>query len=204
MLEKIRIETTPILLEILKDKDFGWELIEEAALKTGHPYGLVRLSFKDSLPFVLTSLADFLTFLVKHQIDFVDLTSLRTHEKIRKIIEVGFETLEPYRDALRRLINSAMVKRYFTTEMKILYDIVNYIWYKAGDQSTDYNFYTKRLLLSVAYVPTFLFWLKEGSTQESTMNVLDQKLQQVMKMGQLKQSIMNLKPIDFLKRKGVV
>lgn len=204
MIEKIRLETIPILLEVLKNKSFGWGAVEEASQKIGYSYGLVRLSFKDNLSFVLTSLTNFMTSLVVDQIDLIDLTPFRTHEKIRKIIEVSFQVLAPYKPALRHLVNGPMMKRYLMTESKILYDIVNRIWYKAGDQSTDYNFYTKRLLLSVAYVPTFLFWLKEENTLETTMVFLDKKLQQVMKVGQLKHTIMNLKPVDFLKRKGVV
>jgi ubiquinone biosynthesis protein COQ9 len=204
MLEKLRVDIVPDLLEVLKEKDFGWSAVEAASGNGDYSYGLVRLAFKDQLSEVLITIMNFFIALVIDQVEKVDLAPLRTHEKIRKIIEISFETLEPYKAVLHRLVNSSMAKCYFMTEMKMLYDIVNRIWYKAGDLSTDYNFYTKRLLLSVAYVPTFLYWLKEESTMEATMKMLDRKLQQVMKVGQLKQKIMNSKAVDFLKRKGVV
>ncbi|MBM3610844.1 MAG: COQ9 family protein [Alphaproteobacteria bacterium] len=203
MLEKIRLEMIPILLEVLKEKDFGWEALEDASQKSNHPYGLVRLAFKDNLSFVLSALAHFMVDLVINQVSSVDLTALRTHEKIRKIIEISFHVLEPYKSTLRRLVNTSMIKKYFMVESKILYEVVSRIWYKAGDTSTDYNFYTKRILLSFAYVPTFRFWLKEGSTIENTMIFLDHKLQQVMKIGKIKRIVTDIKIVDFLKQKGV-
>ena len=36
--------------------------------------------------------------------------------------------------------------------MKNLYKTVDNMWYLAGDNSTDFNFYTKRLTLALIYV----------------------------------------------------
>lgn len=189
MLEKIRLDTMPILLEVLKYKPFGWDAVETAAQKTSHPYGLLRLAFKDQLSLVLESLADFLMMLVAEQVVRTDLTSLRIHEKVRLIVEIGFQVLDPYKEALRHLVNQSMIKRYAMVEAKILYNAINQIWYQVGDQSTDYNFYTKRLLLSFAYVPTFRFWLKDTESNEVAMDFFDRKLQKVMIFGKIKRAL---------------
>ena len=44
--------------------------------------------------------------------------------------------------------------------IKTIYNIVDQIWFIAKDESTDFNFYSKRLILSAIYIRTMIFWLK--------------------------------------------
>ena len=43
--------------------------------------------------------------------------------------------------------------------MKLLYSTVDAMWRAAGDTSTDFNFYTKRAILSAVYSSTLMRWL---------------------------------------------
>lgn len=44
-----------------------------------------------------------------------------------------------------------------------IHKISDEIWYRAGDTSVDYNWYTKRGLLSQLYILTELFMLQDTS-----------------------------------------
>lgn len=187
---QIQHSIMPHLLEVLKDSDFNWSAVKDAAQKAGLDYGLVRLAFKDSLNTVLEELSSYLGTLVEQVLREEDVTHLRTHEKIRRMIEVRFMVLEPYKKVLKTLSKFEIFIRYFSINCQMLYNTMNKIWYKAGDRATDYNFYTKRILLTVVYVPTFLDWLKPQSTLESVMVLLDQRLARVMKIPKIKGQIL--------------
>ena len=63
-------------------------------------------------------------------------------------------------------------------------------WYAAGDQSVDFNFYTKRATLAGVYSATVLFWLNDRSEgSAATWEFLDRRLDDVMKIEKLKSQI---------------
>ena len=187
--DRIQESIIPHILAALKDRDFNWDSVKVAAESAGADYGLVRLAFKDSLDVVLETLATHLNDQVTCVVEKEDLSSLRTHEKIRRIIEVRFVVLEPHRHALRSLAKWDLFLKHFLTGCRLLYETVNKIWYKAGDQSTDYNFYTKRFLLTAVYAPTFISWVQGEATLEDTMALLDERMARVMKIPKIKNQI---------------
>ena len=62
--------------------------------------------------------------------------------------------------------------------MSKLWATADIIWKIAGDQSTDFNHYTKRILLSWVYLTTFACWAKDkDKTFQETRSFLDFKYQ---------------------------
>ena len=47
-----------------------------------------------------------------------------------------------------------------------LYKSIDQIWFIAGDTSTDFNFYTKRLILSGIYTRVVLFFFNNNDQDE--------------------------------------
>ena len=67
---------------------------------------------------------------------------------------------------------------------KNLYDTVDNIWYFAGDNSTDFSFYTKRFSLAIIYVNAlFVFYNK--NIQESELNI-ENNLRKISKIPKIK------------------
>ena len=74
---------------------------------------------------------------------------------------------------------------------KSLYNSVNTMWYLAGDNSTDFNFYTKRLILSGVYTNAlFVFFSKEMKHVEEN---IDKNLQRISKIPKIKERISFIK-----------
>ena len=59
------------------------------------------------------------------------------------------------------------------------------MWYIAGDNSTDFNFYTKRIILSVVYSSVVLHFINNESMFE-TEKKLDTNLLKVSKIPLIK------------------
>ena len=74
---------------------------------------------------------------------------------------------------------------------KSLYNSVNMMWYLAGDNSTDFNFYTKRLILSGVYTNAlFVFFSKEMKYVEEN---IDKNLKRISKIPKIKERISFIK-----------
>ena len=73
---------------------------------------------------------------------------------------------------------------------KTLFKIADEIWFQAGDKSTDYNYYTKRIILMNIYAITFSFFVFDNSKDlERTKKFLDKEIRAVLKFGNLKNKL---------------
>lgn len=115
------------------------------------------------------------------------LDGLKIREKIRAIVWKRLEIMEPAREAVRRALSILAMPQNVPTGLKIGWRTADVMWRIAGDTSTDYNHYTKRMMLGGVYASTLLVWLDdptEGWTE--TAAFLDRRIDDVMKIEQLK------------------
>lgn len=113
-------------------------------------------------------------------LDHHDLEALRVHERVRLAIRLRFEGNVRYREAIRRGLATLALPQNAGLGLKSLYRTVDSIWAAAGDRSTDYNWYTKRLLLAGVYSSVLLFWLEDESDDyQESWAFLDRRLADV-------------------------
>ena len=113
-----------------------------------------------------------------------DLKALKHRQRIATAVRARLELLAPHREAVRRGLSFLAWPRNAALGAKCLYRSVDAIWHAAGDTSTDYNFYTKRLLLAGVYSATLLFWLNDESEgRAETWAFLDRRLAEVIRLG---------------------
>ena len=115
------------------------------------------------------------------------LEGLKIREKIRAIVWKRLEIMEPAREAVRRALSILAMPQNVPTGLKIGWRTADVMWRIAGDTSTDYNHYTKRMMLGGVYASTLLVWLDdqtEGWTE--TGSFLDRRIDDVMKIEKLK------------------
>lgn len=92
-------------------------------------------------------------------------------------------------------------------EIFYLYNIASDMWYLAGDKSTDYNFYTKRLILTGILSKLYfkILALKDYSLEQLEIDIKSE-IKNVGKFNKLKSKIIstfqNLKDRPFSKNTG--
>lgn len=115
-----------------------------------------------------------------------EIASLRVRERIATAVRLRLEYCQPHREAVRAGCTLLLMPQNAALATKLLYSTVNAIWYAAGDQSTDHNFYTKRALLAAVYSSTVLYWLNDKSPDGSaTWAFLDRRINEVMQIPQV-------------------
>lgn len=124
---------------------------------------------------------------------------LRVRDKITFAVRARLEHLAPHREALRRLMIWYAMPHHMPMGIKRFYKTVDLIWTAAGDTSTDYNFYTKRILLAAVVKATLLFWLNdETPNNAATWDFLDRRIADVMKLGKGLSLMKEFKPSEVV------
>lgn len=114
----------------------------------------------------------------------LDLDSMKIRDKVAAGVRARLEAVAAHREAVRRGLAFFSLPQNAATGLSCLYHTVDAIWYAAGDRATDYNFYTKRALLSGVYSSTLLFWLNDKSEDyAATWAFLDRRIAEVLKVA---------------------
>ena len=88
-----------------------------------------------------------------------DLDKMPVHVKIRELLLIRFESLQPHKEAVRKMLVFMSKPAQAKLGSTLLYKTLDRVWRVAGDRSTDYNFYTKRATLGAVYGATLLAFL---------------------------------------------
>ena len=115
------------------------------------------------------------------------LAGLKIREKIRGLVWRRLEIMSPAREAVRRALAILAMPQNLPQALRISWRSADTMWRIAGDTSTDFNHYTKRITLGGVYSSTLLVWLDDQSEAWSeTAAFLDRRIDNVMRFEKFK------------------
>lgn len=118
-----------------------------------------------------------------------DLDGLKFREKIARAVRFRIEVV-PDRDIVRRGTALFSLPQYAADGAAAIWGTCDLIWNALGDNSDDYNWYTKRATLSAVYGSTVLFWLGDDSAgHQATWEFLDRRIENVMQIEKIKAQV---------------
>jgi ubiquinone biosynthesis protein COQ9 len=93
----------------------------------------------------------------------------------------------PAREAVRSGLSIFAMPQNVPLALKAGWRTADLMWRVAGDTATDYNHYTKRLILSGLYGSTLLAWLDDRTDGwQDTAAFLDRRIDDVMRFEKWK------------------
>lgn len=124
-----------------------------------------------------------------------DIGQLPVRDRIATAVRVRLEQSAAHREAIRRLLAYLALPGRAHVGVKCTYHTVDAMWYAAGDTATDFNFYSKRALLTAVYTSTVLYWLADESEDfQETWRFLAKRIDNVLKIPRLQKRIGGLIP----------
>src|SRR5690242_15437038 len=106
---------------------------------------------------------------------------MKIREKIRALVWHRLEIMGPAREAVRRALAILAMPQNLPLAIRISWRTADRMWRIAGDTSTDFNHYTKRMTLGAVYGSTLLVWLDDDSEGwADTAAFLDRRIENVM------------------------
>lgn len=187
-----------ILQAVLRHVPFdGWRkpMLEAAAadcgLQAAEIYRYFPGGIQDIVDFWLRDISQEMTDVVAASEE----TSVT--KRIRLAVLTRFQIMTPDRETVRQTMIYFSFPGRQQQAGKALYHTVDAMWHAAGVYDTDFNFYTKRLLLSGVYSSSLLFWLtEEGADEAALADFVDRRLAGIMKIqkrrGRMEKRLGNL------------
>ncbi|HVL78011.1 MAG TPA: COQ9 family protein [Sphingomicrobium sp.] len=115
------------------------------------------------------------------------LNGFKIRDKIRAIVWKRLEIMAPARESVRRALSILAMPQNLTAGLRAGWRTADVMWRIAGDTSTDFNHYTKRMTLGAVYSSTLLVWLDDRSDGwAETGAFLDRRIDDVMQFEKWK------------------
>jgi ubiquinone biosynthesis protein COQ9 len=186
-LEKIRDR---IALGVGENAVFdGWtaKAVESAAAQTGIDQAQARLAFPKAQPAMIDAYIEAVDREMAKRLTPAKLAKMKIREKIRSLVWARLEIMGPAREAVRTGLAILAMPQNVPMGMRVGWRTADLMWRAAGDTSTDYNHYTKRLTLGAVYGSTLLAWLDDNSEGwTETAAFLDRRIDNVMQFEKWK------------------
>lgn len=186
----------------------GWtrQAVDSAARQLGIDPGQARLAMPKSQAALIDLYIQEVDRGVEAYFTPQRLSKLKVREKIRALIWKRLEIMAPAREAVRRALAILALPQNIPLALRISWRTADLLWRIAGDTSTDFNHYTKRMTLGAVYGSTLLIWLDDKSEgRTDTAGFLDRRIEDVMRFEKTKaqwrgSSEQRLSPSRFLGR----
>lgn len=183
-LDRMRAE---ILQAVLPHVAFdGWT--ETALLAGGRDLGLSPAQVLNAFPGgpaeAVEAFSDWADEEMLRRLGDLPLEEMRVRDRIAAGVRARLEALEPHREAVRRGLSFLALPPNLNLGRRLLWRTADALWYAAGDRATDYNYYSKRLLLSGVFSTTLLHWLDDRSEGHAdSWAFLERRIDEVLKVG---------------------
>jgi ubiquinone biosynthesis protein COQ9 len=184
--DKVKLRIINRFVSAAQSHEKAEALLRCIIVELGYEEDYFEVLFPAGLVDVLNSILSLRFYAFAEHLDKEDLCSMKVRERIKFLLMGLFAELRDSKVAIRSILCGSIGDlRMFIANLKVSWEIVDEMWHLAGDESTDFNFYTKRILLFSVFVPSVIYWLKEDS-DVALDKFVTQLLLRVNKLGKFK------------------
>lgn len=167
----------------------GWsrKAVDAAADQLGIDRAQARLAMPKAQAGLVDTYIQGVDRALEEQFPAERLADLKIRERIRSLVWKRLEVMGPAREAVRRGVAILAMPHNAPLGIRVGWRTADLMWRLAGDTSTDFNHYTKRMMLGGVYASTLLVWLDDDSDGWSeTRAFLDRRIDDVMRIEKWK------------------
>ena len=188
---------TKLLLSFLENVPFdgwSWETLYFSAVDTGLIKSKklseiekdnIRNLFNNSLVNIVQEFNVYLDNEMKESFKKSKSKNFRIPDKIMSQIILRLKAANKFKESVRISLGMMALPKNSKIALDMLYKTCDIIWRDCGDKSTDFSFYTKRLILSGVYSSTLSYWLNESDFAK-VEDFLQRRLNNVSNFGKIK------------------
>ena len=123
------------------------------------------------------------------------LAGLPVRERIARLVRFRLDAAAGREEAVRRALAVMAAPRHAAQGLRLGWRSADAMWRLAGDSSTDYNYYTKRAILSGVYAATLGVFVDDRSEGKAeTLAFLDRRIAGIIRFEKTKAQL--LRPAD--------
>ncbi|NXP44336.1 COQ9 protein, partial [Heliornis fulica] len=188
--EQLQHRILTAALEFVPEHGWTAEAIAEGAKTLGLSVAAAGMFHSDGSELVLhfvshcnTKLAELLE---KEQklVQLGEAEKKPTEQFLRDAVEARLRMLIPYIEKWPQALSILLLPHNIPSSLSLLTSMIDDIWHYAGDQSTDFNWYTRRAVLTGIYNTSELVMMQDSSPDfEDTWRFLENRVADAMNMG---------------------
>ncbi|MEM6974344.1 MAG: COQ9 family protein [Pseudomonadota bacterium] len=170
----------------------GWsaETLERAVEDIGIDEQTAAMLFPRGGVDMALAFHDLMDARLSEELAGADLAAMKIRERVTHCVRRRLELIADERDAVRRGATLLALPIYAADSARAIWQTADMIWDACGDTAEDYNWYTKRAILSSVYSATLLYWLGDTSEGSSaTWAFLDRRIENVMQVEKAKAAV---------------
>ena len=189
-IKKINIALFECCMQHIYFLDFSKDFFEQLAEKSEVNVAKVMILFPGGIKQFIPELEAYCDSLaIKKLLGYLkSFPKQRIRDKVTQGIIYRLNTKnDKYRVLLAKLQNFYNRPEYYDLFLKTTWQTANQIWQALGDKSVDFNYYTKRTILSTVYKTTLCYYLRDQSKQyKDTLCFLNSAIDKVMSITKIK------------------
>ncbi|HEX8654473.1 MAG TPA: COQ9 family protein [Allosphingosinicella sp.] len=188
-LDELRIALAPLIPPHAAFDGWTEEALAMAARELGIPPVRARIAFPGGAVEMIDAWFDSIDLAMLDAFPPERIAAMKIRERIRALVLFRFEHMLPHREALRRAFAILAQPQNVPAAAKLAWRAADRMWRVAGDAATDYNYYTKRALLTGVYGSTSLVFIDDNSDDlADTRAFLNRRIDDVMRIEKVKAS----------------
>ena len=114
----------------------------------------------------------------------------KTNEKISFLLNKRFQVEKKNKDLIKKFFIHLIKDNNSSKVLTYIYSVSDIMWKYANDRSVDFNFYTKRLILSSVYLKILIFsFYKDNLTQKDLNEEISKSMEHVKLISQFKMKL---------------
>ena len=163
----------------------GWtrRALKAGVKDAGMSPDMALRAFAGGIPDLVDHWADWADRRMLDDLAAQDLAAMRVRDCITAAVKARLQVMDHHPEAARRLFAYLALPPNAPLAARLMWRTVDVMWYAAGDDASDFNYYTKRVLLVPVYTTTVLCWLADTSDGHAdTWAYLDRRIADVMKV----------------------
>jgi ubiquinone biosynthesis protein COQ9 len=169
------------------DEGFGDGMLAAAGTDAGAPAEMLAHLFPQGPASLVEFFSEQSDAAMERTLAGKNLAEMKVRERIGAAVLARIDAIRPHKQAARRAAAFLLMPAHAPLGVKLLYQTVDAMWRAAGDTATDFNFYTKRAILSAVYSATLMRWFNDtGEDESATHEFLAARIENVMQFEKFK------------------
>ena len=186
-LDEIRVALAPV---VGRHAGFdGWSdaAVHAAADEIGVDQDVARLALKGKAIAMIDAWIEGVDLELARRLPAEKLAAMKIRDRITALLATRLEIMAPDRESLRRALATMAMPQNLARSARMGWRSADRMWRLAGDTSSDFNHYTKRMTLSAVYASTLSIFVNDDSENfADTRAFLDRRIDNVMQIEKVK------------------
>ena len=186
-LDELRVALVECLPEEAAFEGWSEKALDTAAVTIGVPADRARLAFAGGAGQMVDAWFASIDRRMAEALPAEKLAGMRVRDRITQLVLARLALLAPHREALRRALAVLAMPHHVAMGTAVGWRAAETMWRLAGDNSTGFAHYTKRMTLLGVYAATLLVFIDDESEDYAeTRAFLDRRIDDVMKFEKFK------------------